>query len=129
LEAWRAILERIRAERSPLASVLEHASPISFSADRVVLGYDAQSFFAAQATEASAVELLTRQVRAHFGASTPVAFDLTAGPRSGPSIAVLDTEDRKRRLEEARRSVAEHPLVKAAQEILGAELRDVRVTE
>ena len=33
------------------------------------------------------------------------------------------------RLEEARRTVAEHPLVKAAQEILGAELRDVRVTE
>ena len=41
LDAWRAVLERIRVDRAPLASVLEHASPIAFSAERVVLGYEA----------------------------------------------------------------------------------------
>jgi hypothetical protein len=109
--------------------VLEHASPIAFSAERVVLGYEPGSFLAAQATDASAVELLTRHVRDYFGTTTPVAFDLTAGPKSSPSIASIDNEQHRLRLEQARRAVAEHPLVRAAVEILGAELRDVRVPE
>jgi DNA polymerase III subunit gamma/tau len=129
LDAWRAVLERVRIDRAPLASVLEHASPIACSAERVVLGYEPGSFLAAQATEASAVELLTRHVRDYFGTSTPVAFDLTAGPKSSPSVAAMDGEQHRIRLEEARRAVAEHPLVKAAIEILGAELRDVRLGE
>ena len=129
LDAWRAVLGRIRAQRAPLASILEHASPIAFSAERVVLGYEPGSFLAAQATEASHVELLTKHVREYFGTVTPVAFDLTVGPKANPSVASLDTEDRKVRLEQARRAVAEHPLVKAAIDILGAELKDVRVTE
>jgi DNA polymerase-3 subunit gamma/tau len=129
LDAWRAVLGRIRAQRAPLASILEHASPIAFSAERVVLGYEPGSFLAAQATEASHVELLTKHVREYFGTVTPVAFDLTAGPKANPSVATLDTEERKVRLEQARRAVAEHPLVKAAIDILGAELKDVRVTE
>ena len=129
LDAWRAVLGRIRAERAPLASILEHASPIAFSAEKVVLGYEPGSFLAAQATEASHVELLTRHVREFFGTTTPVAFDLTASPKANASVASLDTEERRVRLEQARRAVAEHPLVKAAIDILGAELKDVRVTE
>ena len=129
LDGWRAVLARIRAERVPLASILEHASPIAFSAERVVLGYEPGSFLAAQATEASHVELLTRHVREYFGTTTPVAFDLTASSKANPSVAALDTEERKVRLEQARRAVAEHPLVRAAIDILGAELKDVRVTE
>jgi DNA polymerase-3 subunit gamma/tau len=129
LEAWRAVLTKIRAERVPLASILEHASPIAFSAERVVLGYEQGSFVAAQATDAGYVEILTRHVREYFGTTTPVAFDLTASPKSNPSVYILDAEERKVRLEQARRAVAEHPLVKAAIDILGAELKDVRVTE
>ena len=129
VDAWRAVLGRIRAERAPLASILEHASPIAFSAERVVLGYEPGSFLAAQATEASHVELLTRHVREYFGTFTPVAFDLTASPKANPSVASIDTEERRVRLEQARRAVAEHPLVKAAIDILGAELKDVRVTD
>jgi DNA polymerase-3 subunit gamma/tau len=127
LDAWRAVLERVRADRAPLASVLEHASPVAFSAERVVLGYEPGSFLAAKATESDAVELLTRHVRAYFGTSTPVAFDLTVGAKSNPSVATLDGEERRARLEQARKAVAEHPLVQAAIEILGAELRDVKV--
>jgi len=127
LDAWRAVLARVRADNPSLAAVLENASPIAFGAERVVLGYEPGSFFAIRATDVSAVELLTRHVRDYFGTTTPVAFDLTAGPKSAPSIATIDGEDRRLRLEEARRAVAEHPLVQAAIEILGADLRDVRL--
>jgi DNA polymerase-3 subunit gamma/tau len=123
------VLARVRAERAPIAAVFEHASPIAFTAERVVLGYEPGSFLAAQATESSAVELLTRQVRDYFGASTAVAFDLTAGPNSSPSVAALDGERHRARLEAARRAVVDHPLVRAAVDILGAELKDVRLNE
>jgi DNA polymerase III subunit gamma/tau len=109
--------------------VLEHASPLACGADRVVLGYEPSSFLARQATDAAAVELLTRHVRAYFVAPTQVAFDLTAGPKSSPSIAALDSDERRRKLEQARRAVAEHPLVRAAIDILGAQLGDVRLPE
>ena len=68
-------------------------------------------------------------MRDHFGAPTPVAFNLTAATKGIASVAALDSEDHRARLEAARRAVAEHPLVKAAVEILGAELRDVRLGE
>jgi DNA polymerase-3 subunit gamma/tau len=129
LSAWRSILQAIRAEDAPLAALLEHASPLHCNAERVVLGYEPGSFFAARATETAAVERLTRHVRAHFGAPTAVAFDLTAGPRSTPSIAAVDNEERRKKQEQARRAVAEHPLVRAAVEVLGAELSDVRLPE
>ena len=109
--------------------MLEHASPIACTAERVVLGYEPGSFLASQATETAAVERLTRHVRAYFGSPAAVAFDLTAGPKSTPSVASLDGEERRRKAEQARRAVAEHPLVRAATEILGAELADVRLPE
>jgi DNA polymerase-3 subunit gamma/tau len=129
MTAWRAILQVIRAENVPLAAVLEHASPIHCNPERLVLGYEPGSFLAVQATESAAVERLTRHVRAHFGAPTAVAFDITAGPKSTPSVASLDNEERRKKLEQAKRAVAEHPLVRAAVEVLGAELADVRLPE
>ena len=44
--------------------------------------------------------------------------------RAGPDCA-----ERKSRLESARRAIANHPLVTAAIELLGAELRDVRLAQ
>ncbi len=129
LDAWRTVLGRVRADDPSLAAVLENASPIAFGAERVVLGYEPGSFFAVRATDGSAVELLTRHVRDYFETTTPVAFDLTAGPKSARSVAAIDGEERRVRLDEARRTVAEHPLVRAAIEILEAELRDVRLGE
>ena len=129
IAGWRAVLTTIHTKRPAIASVLEHAAVLAFGAERVVLGYEPGSFLAAQATDTSAVEVLTRHVRDYFGTATPVAFDLTAGPRSNPSIAAIDGEERRLRLESARRTVAEHPLVRAAVEILDAELRDVRLND
>jgi DNA polymerase-3 subunit gamma/tau len=45
------------------------------------------------------------------------------------TIAQIDGAERKARVEAARRAVADHPLVSAAIELLGAELRDVRLSQ
>jgi DNA polymerase-3 subunit gamma/tau len=129
LEGWRAVLAIVRTRRPALASVLEHAAILRFDAERVGLGYEATSFLVGQATEASAKEILASALASHFGAPPELAFE-TIGARSGNvTVAMIETAERKSKLDAAKRAVATHPLVTAAIELLGAELRDVRLAE
>ena len=128
IATWRAILEAIRRRRPALSSVLTHAQIFDMTPERVTLAYDQTSFLYAQATDASARELLTAAVRAHFGAETEVVLEIAVG-KSGTTVAELDARERKAKQEAARREVAEHPLVLAAIRSLGAELIDVRLAE
>ena len=127
LAAWREVLAEIRARRPALASVLEHAAVLRFDRERVVLGYESGSFLLVHAAEAAARALLDAAVREHFGAATPVELDTSVARGAAASVAQLDAVDRRTRTEAARRAVEEHPLVHAAIEVLGAELRDVRL--
>jgi DNA polymerase III subunit gamma/tau len=129
LEAWRAALAAVRGKRPALASVLEHAALLRFGPERVELGYEAGSFLVGQATDASAKELILAALTDHFGQRPELAFE-TIAPRSGNvTLAMLETSERRIKLDAAKRAVAEHPLVAAAIELLGAELRDVRLAE
>ncbi len=127
LEAWRAILDRVRAARPALASVLEHAAAVEVRAERVLLGYAPGDFLGTQVAEEESALLLQREVRAHFGASTKVELDLSMGKPAFASVALLDDAKRKADLAKARAEVENHPLVRQAIAILGAELRDVRL--
>ena len=129
LESWRAVLVLVRAKRPALASVLEHAALLRWGAERVELGYEATSFLVGQATESAAKELLLSALTSHFGRAPELAFE-TIAPKSGNvTLAMIETADRRSKLDAARRAVATHPLVMAAIELLGAELRDVRLAE
>jgi len=130
MDAWRAILDRLRLSHASLASVLEHAVPLETTATRLVLGFEpGAAFLAARASETEALELLTREVRAHFGRPTQVALDLSAG-RVKPgsrSVASLDAERRSSELAKARATVEAHPLVREAVRLFGAHIRDVKL--
>jgi DNA polymerase-3 subunit gamma/tau len=129
LTAFREVLAHVRAKRPALASVLEHAAILRFDPDRVELGYETGSFLVGQATDPAARELLLGGLKAHFGRTPDLTFE-TIAPRSGQvTVAMVDTQERKLKLDAARRAVAEHPLVAAAIELLGAELKDVRLAD
>jgi DNA polymerase-3 subunit gamma/tau len=121
------VLDRVRAKRPALASVLEHAALLYFGPDRVALGYEASSFLVGQATEASSKELLVSACRAHFGAAPEVSFETIASKNAAVTVAMMDSAERKQKMDAARRAVLEHPLVAAAIELLGAEIKDVRL--
>ena len=127
LAAWRAILDRVRAARPALASVLEHAAPIEVRPERVLLGYPPGDFLGSQVAEEDAALLLQREVRAHFGVATKVELDLSMRTPVVASVATLDDAKRKQELAAARTAVENHPLVRHAIAILGAELREVRL--
>lgn len=129
VDAWRTIVERIRAIRPPLASVFEHAMPIEIAATRVVIGFDpAAAFLAVRAGEPDALELLTSEVRGHFGAQTRVELRAAAQPLHGVrTVAAIDAEHRAKDITRARAAIESHPLVQEAIRLFGAQLRDVRL--
>lgn len=127
IEAWRAIVAAVRAQRAALASVLEHALLLDLGPERVRIGYPDSSFLGVHATEKVAREVLEKAVHAHFGAETPVEIDLGC-VQTGTTLAQIEAAARRARIEAARKAIADHPLVAAAVELLGAELKDVRLS-
>jgi DNA polymerase-3 subunit gamma/tau len=130
MDVWRAILDRVRSSRPSLASVLEHAVPLETTPSRVVVGFEpGAAFLAARASETEALELLTREVRAHFGRPTQVVLDLSAnrvGPGAG-TVASIDAERRSSEMAKARAVVEAHPVVQEAVRLFGAHIRDVKL--
>jgi DNA polymerase III gamma/tau subunit len=129
LGVFRAVLDVVRGKRPALASVLEHAVLLHIGPDRLTLGFEGDTFLSKQAQEPLAQDILRSALAQHFGGRPDVTFESVA-PMSGlATIAQLDSAERKTRLEGARRAIANHPLVTAAIELLGAELRDVRLAQ
>ena len=129
MDTWRSILERVRAARPAVASTLEHAMPLEVSAARVVVGFEVNaSFLAARASEPEALDVLTREARAHFGAATHVAIDAAAkASSSGRTIASVDAERRSAEESQARVAIETHPLVEEAIRLFGAKVQDVKL--
>ena len=131
LGAWRGVIDGVRRQRPALASVLEHAIVLELGPERAVVGYAAaSSFLFAQATEPAARQVLTSALRAHFGQPVELAIEtLTSSSNGAVSIAQLESAERKARADAARRAVIEHPLVAAAIDLLGAEIKDIRLAQ
>jgi DNA polymerase-3 subunit gamma/tau len=127
LDDWRAILARVRAVKPPVASFLEHGVPLEVTAQRVLVGYASDSFEGAQASDPEAMELLSREARAHFGTDTKVALDLSS--RGGTTVAAIDAAERKEQLAKARAVATAHPLVQKAIALFGAELQGIRLPD
>ena len=96
---------------------------------RVVVGFEASAaFLGARASEPESLDALTREVRAHFGAPTHVALDLSAKPTAGArTIADVEAEKRAAELANARARIEGHPVVQEAVRVFGATVRDVKL--
>jgi hypothetical protein len=130
MPTWRAILERVRRARPSLASVLEHAVPLEVTPARLDLVFEANAEFSAtRAAEPDALDLLTREVRAHFQAPTVVTIGAAQkGGKSSPrTVASIDTERRFAEIARAKAAVEGHPLVEEVIRVFGAKLQDVKL--
>jgi DNA polymerase-3 subunit gamma/tau len=126
LARWRTLLKHL-AERQPaIASYYEHAAPLAIAPGQLVLGYPGDSFLAQQAQDAKALGLLVEVAAEVMGEPTAVSFDLQ-GRHRVKSVATRNSEQLAARKEAARKKVAEHPFVAQAIDVLGAELREVRL--
>jgi DNA polymerase III subunit gamma/tau len=128
-EVWSAIVARVRTERPSLGSALEFAAPLQLGPAGLVLGFPPGSFVTAQASEPKHAELLATAAREILGPDATVSFELSEASRAALTLSKIKAVEQYKRREEARRKVTEHPLVQAAIELLGAELRDVKIVE
>jgi DNA polymerase-3 subunit gamma/tau len=129
IDPWRAILERVRAAKPAVASVLEHALPLEVTRERVVFGFGPDdSFLAARAADPEALDLLTKTTRTHFGVPTVVELRTAAAAPSGVrTIAAINAALKEEDIAKARLAIEKHPLVEEAIRIFGAQLRDVKL--
>jgi DNA polymerase-3 subunit gamma/tau len=127
MAAWTRVVDRLARDKAPLASLLELAAPLEVSAERVVLGFAPDTFEAGQASDPRHVEVVLSAVRAELAAETSVSIELTAEAPQLLTLARVRAAEAWERREAARARVIEHPMVKAAMELLDAELVDVRL--
>jgi DNA polymerase-3 subunit gamma/tau len=124
---WRQVLERVRKVRPAVASTLELAAPLTVTREKLVVGFEHDSFEGGRAEETDTHDVLTAQARAFFGTDTEVVFEVAARGSKVASVAYLDAAKRKQAQIEARAAVEKHHLVQKAIAIFDAELRDIKL--
>ncbi|MSP25744.1 MAG: DNA polymerase III subunit gamma/tau [Myxococcales bacterium] len=127
LASWRRIVAAVACEQPHLGSMLDHGAPVEFVRGRVVVAFAPGSFLAEQLKAATTLEALERAASACLFEPTVVVLDLSGMHGGVASLASLRATEEAARKAEARQSVAENAIVRAAIEMLGAELRDVRL--
>jgi DNA polymerase-3 subunit gamma/tau len=129
LSGWRKVLDTLRARHPALGSLLDHAAVLAFGRERVTLGFETGSFLIGQVADTSTRDLVSTALDAYFGGCTELTFETISAKLPSRTLAALDSGARTARLDATRRAVAGHPLVAAAVELLGAELKDVRLAD
>jgi DNA polymerase-3 subunit gamma/tau len=125
LEAWRKIIDRLRPINPGLASVFGRATLLRVTPLEVRVGFSAaDAFLAEQANDAASLELLTREVRAHFGALTSGSLELAAAT-GATSLADVELAEDVARIASAKAKVLAHPVIAEAIRVFGG---DVKVT-
>jgi len=125
---WCGLVELLRASDPPLASLFEHALPVEVGPERVVLTFEAAPFLVERARAPEALRALTEVVRRHFGAPTLVTIDTAAKAAGGVrTVATIESERRESELARARAAVEDHPMVREAVRVFGAQVRDVKL--
>ena len=78
---WRAVLWLVSKHRPALANLLERAAVRRFDAERVTLGYKADSLLLGLASEASARFRLLEALTVHFGGAPELVFETIVGEK------------------------------------------------
>ena len=122
---WRRLLESVRAARKAgVAAALEHAVPLQIDQAGVQIAFRKGSAHAAIVQESrAAVEAVFEKA---LGFKAPLHFVEQDGPAADGSVA---DQKQKQRVAASSSRVAlarEHPAVRAAIDVLGGEIEDVR---
>ena len=127
--SWPGLVEFVKARRRPvIAAALEQASPLATDLPQLHIGLPQGSFALAQLEDRDYFQALTELAGEYFGTEVKVRVSaVQAGSKEAPPSLAAERKaqesDRKRRLRE---DALGHPLVKAAEEIFGAQVAEVR---
>jgi DNA polymerase-3 subunit gamma/tau len=122
---WTAWVARLQKDEPRLGAVFALGRPVRITASEAVIGFAPESFELDQARglKGELERFLSRAVgRAIAVKVEPIA----ASTPAGPSVAEQDDGKRAAERERRRGAAVEHPAVRAAVEVLGAQIREVK---
>ncbi|HEY6908710.1 MAG TPA: DNA polymerase III subunit gamma/tau [Myxococcales bacterium] len=123
---WRLLIDAVRAARKPAAaSALEHAVPVKIDRSAVEIAYrkgDGRALILADKDTRAAVEAAFEKA---LGFKAPLQITEQDAP-AAVSVAEQKQKQRARASESRIAQAKEHPSVRAAVEVLGGEIEDVR---
>ena len=125
--AWRAVIERLPEDRHELRAFLARAAPLEAAPGFVVIAFASGEPFVAEVERELA--LVERAASEHFGETTSVRVERDASKAAGvATLATLATEDEERQRRAALAKVKNHPRVAEAVEVLGARVKDLKLS-
>jgi DNA polymerase-3 subunit gamma/tau len=127
--SWPKLVQHVRKERPRIGSILEHGRLVRFALPELEVGFVAGSFHLEQMKDAETAEIFQKLAEEFF--QQPLKFRIVAveadhGSRVPPSLAEERRSREMGRKEQLEQEAREHPVVKAAQEILGGEIIEIK---
>lgn len=127
---WRRFVDRVRARRPDLASVLEQGLLVSFAPEGVQVAYTPGTFFWEAANDKEHRALFADALAEHMGQAvvpfTVVAKDAGEVPGAMPSLAAQNQQAEATAWQKTEQQAREHAHVQAAMQIFGGEVRAIK---
>jgi DNA polymerase III gamma/tau subunit len=126
IETWRAIVERVAAERVELGAFLMRGALLELAPGGIVLGFLKDEPFVADVERN--IALVEDVASSELGVPTTVRVrsDLDRATAAA-TLAALDSEEAERQRRAALAKVKSHPRVMEALEVLGAKVKDLKL--
>ncbi|MEI8254605.1 MAG: DNA polymerase III subunit gamma/tau [Deltaproteobacteria bacterium] len=126
LETWATLVESMEA--GPIA-ILKHAVPLEVNEQHIRIAFETGSFYARKVASGEAEGVIVAAAERVLGTRPTVEILQGALPEDAPTIARRDdgrrAEARARREEVARN----HPMVRSFLQLVGGEIRSIKVDE
>jgi DNA polymerase III subunit gamma/tau len=125
---WEELVARVSKHRPSLGSILNHACPLEVSPRYVRIALEPGTFFADQMKAPRNRREIEKFCRDMFGEETELKVeDRQEG--QGVSLAQSWEQERKKSADEQRKQAINHPMVKEAIKVFGAEVEQIRTPE
>jgi DNA polymerase-3 subunit gamma/tau len=126
--AWEPIVIALGGTRPALGAVLGHAIPQVVTGERLVIAFPKGSFYAKQAESAESQAAIVDIAERRLGGRPKLEIvELSASAADTPTIAKLEEERRRARLDATRKKALNHPIVVEALSVFDAKDRAVEV--
>ncbi|APG27882.1 DNA polymerase III, subunit gamma and tau [Syntrophotalea acetylenivorans] len=126
---WPELVAHIRKQRPRIGSILEHGRPVCFALPDLEVGFVSGSFHLEQMKDSETATVFQKLAEGFFQQSLNVrivAVDDGHGGRVPPSLAEERRSQETGRREKLEKEARDHPVVQAAQEILGGEIIEIK---
>lgn len=128
LSDWGRLVTYVTDKDPHTGSVLEHGSPLKQECGLLEIGFPAGSYYLTVAQDSEFIADVRKHIHEFAGTDNVVRVKaiengITDAP---PSLAEKKKCDAEQLLEELKREVEEHPVVKEAKRVFGCSITDVR---